>query len=197
MQTLYSPEEIRIHSQLCHPNIINLEAVLFGEKHEHQNNKHYIYCFMPKMDINFRNVLSTKEHGCLKHIKMQLVGHRELWELMLFNVKHIFKSVLKALEYMHSQGFIHGDIKASNILIKMTCQCSEVLYCNCQQRKFIVQIGDFGSSTKVTNYPPHVQLKEHEVIPYARRSFSLLSGTILGYKAPEVGQIVSSNLVEA
>jgi len=82
-------------------------------------------------------------------MKMELVEKREQWELVLVNVKHVLRSVLKALDYMHSQGLAHKDIKASNILIKMTCQCTDVLYCNCWQRKFLVQIlflGDFNSS---------------------------------------------------
>jgi len=135
---------------------------------------------MPKMDINFRNVLSTKEHGCLKHMKMQLLEKRELWEVVLTNVKHVLKSVLKALDYMHSQGLVHRDIKASNILIKMTCQCSEVLYCNCKQRKFLVQIGDFDSSATVPGY--QLQLEEHQMIRYA----SVLPLGTMGYRAPEV-----------
>ena len=179
-QTVYRSKEISVHSQLCHPNIINLEAVLIGERHERHKDKNYVYCFMPKMDINFRNVLSTKEHGCLKHMKMQLVEKREQWELVLVNTKHVLRSVLKALDYMHSQGLVHRDIKASNILIKMTCQCSEVLYCNCQQGKFLVQIGDFDSSATVPGY--QLQLEEHQMIRYA----SVLPLGTMGYRAPEV-----------
>ena len=180
-QTVYRSKEISVHSQLCHPNIINLEAVLIGEKHERHKDKHYVYCFMAKMDINFRNVLSTKEHGCLKHMKMQLVEKREQWELVLVNTKHVLRSVLKALDYMHSQGLVHRDIKASNILIKMTCQCTEVLYCSCQQqRKFLVQIGDFDSSATVPGY--QLQLEEHQMIRYA----SVLPLGTMGYRAPEV-----------
>ena len=180
-KTVYRSKEISVHSQLSHPNIINLEAVLIGEKHERHKDKHYVYCFMPKMDINFRNVLSTKEHGCLKHMKMQLVEKREQWELVLANTKHVLKSVLKALDYMHSQGLVHRDIKASNILVKMTCQCAEVLYCSCQpRRKFLVQIGDFDSSATVPGY--QLQLEEHQMIRYA----SVLPLGTMGYRAPEV-----------
>ena len=186
MQTVYRSEEISIHSQLCHPNIINLEAVLVGEKHEYHKDKHYVYCFMPKMGISFRNVL--EKHGCLKHMKMQLIEKREQWELVLVNTKHVLRSVLKALDYMHSQGLVHRDIKASNILIKMTCQCSEVLYCNCQQGKFLVQIGDFDSSATVPGH--QLQLEEHEtemeMVRFTGLMVSLLGRTIMGYKAPEV-----------
>ena len=64
---------------------------------------------------------------------LQLVEKREQWEVVLVNVKHVLRSVLKALDYMHSQGLVHTDIKASNILIKMSCQCTEVFYYNYHQ----------------------------------------------------------------
>ena len=131
------------------------------------------------MDTDFENVITTEAHGCLKHMKMQLVEKREQWELVLVNTKHVLRSVLKALDYMHSQGLVHRDIKASNILIKMTCQCSEVLYCNCQQGKFLVQIGDFDSSETVPGY--QLQLEEHQMIRYA----SVLPLGTMGYRAPE------------
>ncbi|XP_065919477.1 uncharacterized protein [Dysidea avara] len=178
-KTVYRSKEISVHSQLCHPNIINLEAVLVGEKHERHRDKYYVYCFMQKMDINFRNVLSTKDHGCLKHLKMKLVEKRDQWETVLLNVKHVLRSVLKALDYMHGQGLVHRDVKASNILIKTTCQCSEVLYCSCQH-KFIVQLGDFDSSATVPGYQLH--LEEHQMIRYA----SVLPLGTMGYRAPEV-----------
>ena len=180
-KTVYRNNEITIHSQLCHPNIINLEAALIGENHERHKKKFYVYCFMPKTDINFRNVLTTREHGCLKHIKNELVNNRERWHLVLGNVKYVLKGVLKALEYMHSQGLVHRDIKASNILIKITCECKgDILYCNCRRRKFSVQIGDFDSSTIVPGY--QLQLEEHQMI---RRATVLPLGT-MGYRAPEV-----------
>ena len=177
---MYRSSEIDVHSQLCHPNIVGLYAVLIGERHEYLTDKHYVYHFLPMMDTDFGNVIITEGYGCLKHMKMQLVEKREQWELVLVNTKHVLRSVLKALDYMHSQGLVHRDIKASNILIKMTCQCSEALYCNCQQGKFLVQIGDFDSSETVPGY--QLQLEEHQMIRYA----SVLPLGTMGYRAPEV-----------
>ena len=117
LQTIYRPENISVHSQLFHPNVINLEAVLIGKKHKRYRDKYYAYCFMPKigMGVNLKNVLSTTEHGCLKYLKTQQV---EKWELILLNVKHILRSVLKALSYMHSQGFVHNNVKGIYIHCK-------------------------------------------------------------------------------
>ena len=132
-QTVYRSKEISVHSQLCHPNIINLEAVLVGEKHERHRDKYYVYCFMQKMDINFRNVLSTKDHGCLKHLKMKLVEKRDQWETVLLNVKHVLRSVLKALDYMHGQGLVHRDVKGIQknskcvVLHSLVCRSSCIL----------------------------------------------------------------------
>ena len=110
---------------------------------------------------------------------MQLLEKREQWEVVLVNVKHVLKSVLKPLDYMHSQGLVHSDIKASNILsmIKMAYQCTDVLYCNCQRRKFL---GDFDSSATVPGY--QLQIEEHQMIRYA----SVLPLDTMGYRAPEV-----------
>ena len=98
-----------VHSQLCHCNIINLEAILVGEKHEHRKDKHYIYCFMPEMDIDFRKLLLSNECGSLKDVKMQTVIQD--WKHVMANVKHVLRSVLKALQYLHSQGYSHSGIE--------------------------------------------------------------------------------------
>ena len=85
------------------------------------------------------------------------------------------------LHYVCSQSHIFycTSSPASNILIKITCQCSEVLYCSCQH-KFIVQLGDFDSSATVPGYQLH--LEEHQMIRYA----SVLPLGTMGYRAPEV-----------
>ena len=84
---------------------------------------------MQKMDINFRNVLSTKDHGCLKHLKMKLVEKRDQWETVLLNVKHVLRSVLKALDYMHGQGLVHRDVKgmpkkSNGLCYTVHCTCT-------------------------------------------------------------------------
>jgi len=61
--------------------------------------------------MDFRSVLSTKEHGCLKHLKLQLSEQRDVWQLVMVNVKYVLRSVLKGLEFMHHQGLVHRDVK--------------------------------------------------------------------------------------
>ena len=110
-QTVYRPVEIRVHSQLSHPNLVNLDAVLIGEEHEKHKGKFYAFCFMTKCDMDFRSVISTKEHGCLKHLKLQLSNQHDVWQLVMVNVKYVLKSVLKAIHYMHKLGLVHRDVK--------------------------------------------------------------------------------------
>ena len=69
---------------------------------------------MNKLDMDFRSVISTKEHGCLKHLKLQLSEQRNVWEVVMVNVKYVLRSVLRALDYMHSQGLVHRDVKGNN-----------------------------------------------------------------------------------
>ena len=178
-KTVYRPNEIRVHSQLAHPNLINLDAVLIGEEHENHKGKYYAFCFMTKCDMDFRSVISTKEHGCLKHLKLQLSDQHDAWQLVMVNVKYVLRSVLKALDYMHKQGLVHRDVKASNILLKMQCQCTKPLMCACPQ-KYLIKLGDFDSSTTV---PGHgLKIEPHQMIRYA----SVLPLGTMGYRAPEV-----------
>ena len=113
MQTVYSPNEIRIHSQLAHPNLVNLDAVIIGEDNEKHKGKFYVFCFMTKCEMDFRSVISTKEHSCLKHLKLQLSKQRDVWQLVMVNVKYVLRSVLKALDYMHKLGLVHRDFKGT------------------------------------------------------------------------------------
>ena len=178
-KTVYRPNEIRVHSQLAHSNLINLDAVLIGEEHENHKGKYYAFCFMTKCDMDFRSVISTKEHGCLKHLKLQLSDQHDAWQLVMVNVKYVLRSVLKALDYMHKQGLVHRDVKASNILLKMQCQCTKPLMCACPQ-KYLIKLGDFDSSTTV---PGHgLKIEPHQMIRYA----SVLPLGTMGYRAPEV-----------
>ena len=64
--------------------------------------------------MDFISVISTKEHSYLKHLKLQLNDQRNVWEVVMVNVKYVLRSALKALDYMHNQGLVHRDVKGTN-----------------------------------------------------------------------------------
>ena len=106
-----------MHSALKHKNILPLLAVLMGEKHEHHSGRFYCYHFMPRMDYDLRQILSTKEVGCLKYLYRNCSTNLPKFDRAFSNVKYILKETLKALAYIHSNGYVHRDVKGIYIVI--------------------------------------------------------------------------------
>lgn len=75
--------------------------------HSHQDGK-YRFLLLPKYKRDLEKILSEKK---------------------IFNVKTvltIFIQILDVLEYIHSRGYVHSDIKASNIMLGDTTVIEEV-----------------------------------------------------------------------
>ncbi|KAJ4840297.1 hypothetical protein Tsubulata_028286 [Turnera subulata] len=81
------------------------------------------------------------------------------------DVRRYTRSILEGLDYIHSRGFVHCDLKPDNILLVSGAKTG-------QEGQFVAKIGDFGLAKKAENG------KRRKVDPYLR-------GTAL-YMAPEV-----------
>ena len=107
---MYRSNEVNVHSALKHKNILPLAAVLMGEKHERHTGKFYCFHFMSRMDCDLRQILSSREVGCLKHYYAHCSKHPEI---AYNNVKYVQMETLKGLEYLYSQGYVHRDVKGN------------------------------------------------------------------------------------
>lgn len=87
--------EIQLLKRLCHPNVIKLYDVMYDE----QKQKMYMimeYCV-----------------GELQEMLESVEGHKfPIWQAHGY-----FTQLLNGLEYLHSQGIIHKDIKPGNLLL--------------------------------------------------------------------------------
>ena len=66
---------------------------------------------MPKMDCDLRQILSARDVGCMKYFYRNCVKEPTRWERGFNNIKFVLTETLEALAYIHSNGFVHRDVK--------------------------------------------------------------------------------------
>jgi serine/threonine protein kinase len=128
--------------------------------HLTQNNKHDVG--MIRFYDSFPHHGDNGKHLCLV---TELLGNN-LYDVIKLNrktglpidlVKHITKSILKVLVYIHSQNVIHLDLKPDNIMFKKVMKDN-----NQDTKNFDVRLCDFGSACwQDKHFSDYVQTAEY------------------------------------
>ena len=82
-------------------------AILLGKKHKHHYDKFYVH-LISKVDYDKTKILSAKDfdyhyQNCLKELMTSEKGFN--------NIKFVLAKSLEALAYLHSNGYVHRDVK--------------------------------------------------------------------------------------
>jgi serine/threonine protein kinase len=110
--------EIKALRMLTHPNVLRLLEVVYGKRKDPQERDSVFMVF--------------------PFIEHDLVGlqHYRRNEISLPETKCIALQILKGLEYLHSQGIVHRDLKLANLLLT---------------NEGVLKIADFGLSRLLTS----------------------------------------------
>ncbi|KAK2198395.1 bifunctional Protein kinase domain/Protein kinase-like domain superfamily/Cyclin-like superfamily/Cyclin [Babesia duncani] len=149
--------------KLSHPGIVKYYgSQIIGE---------YVFVVMEYFSHNLYDFLLSQHNGKFS----QGASHGEGSQLVL----QIFKDILKAVEYIHSCGIIHRNLKPENIFIKCSYEydCTGAL----ELRFKSVKIGDMASS-RYTNHKSGAYTPEQ----VKQRESSTRENRRLFYKAPEL-----------
>jgi len=134
--------EVKILRQLRHPNIVTLLDVL--------TDKPNATDFRKEKECAFYLVFEYMHHDLMGLIESKLVHFKE------HHIQSLAKQLLEGLNYTHKKGFLHRDIKCSNILLNNKGQ---------------LKIADFGLAR-------YYEAKENR--PYTNRVITLW------YRPPEL-----------
>ena len=76
--------------------------------------------------------------------------------------------IASAMQYLHSQDIVHGDLKGANVLLRS---------CPSEHRSFMAKVSDFGLSKFMSPYKTHHSTRSHGTITHMPPEM-LRSGTL-------------------
>ena len=194
-KTPYRSREIEIHKMLKHPNIVELKCLMFGHQQPEHKRRYFSYHFMSKYSGDLSRMVTNKPELTMVTLSEKYKGNPRLLGSMQGNWKYILKEMLKGLGFIHARNIIHRDMKASNILIKMFCECENLLTCTCTY-KYSVCIADFDAAVTLDSNGsiPPMPIPNHNRLPPSQRNiYQVVPVGTDGYRAPESAQMIISN----
>ena len=82
-----------------------------GEEDPQRPSRHLCYHFMPRMSGDLQGYLTKVGHGALSNLLMQHKEDPTMLQLVVDNTKHILRSILKGMAYLHGSNIVHNDVK--------------------------------------------------------------------------------------
>ncbi len=80
----------------------------------------------------------------------------------------IVQEVLAALEHLHARGFVHGDIKSTNVMVEITAPFMNItnreFFAAIQQRAYKTNVIDYGT-TRSTVYLESAGERDEQIVP--------------------------------
>ncbi len=140
-------EEANRYLYLDHPNIIQLENLLL----------------LPQYDTGYMVLEYIEGHNLKEHINT-ITGGR----FPVAMAAQFIYETLKPLHYAHQEGFVHNDIKPSNIMLKESSDGT-----------FFIKLIDFGISLRSNNQPPVEQM----FTPYYASPEQTIAGQVVDIRS--------------
>lgn len=122
-------KEAVIQARLQHPHIVKLVwYATNGGDEDYSNQTTTISLLMELLDMGLDNYLQQRVH----------LKKAPLSKYNLIAV-HLMLQIAEAMKYLHSQGIMHRDLKASNVLVDLSCSPDFT-----RDGYFTVKLCDFG-----------------------------------------------------